>query len=259
MPFYSIAKSTGDPWEYYVITTPDRKTADLFYRYLQERPIDINQDPKVFNLRRPSTEMWKFGMPSDSNLQHVVAELSNPWHERFADLVGSVIIEKHSTIESKVTAGVPVIPHIDTADSPVIVSGGEYLIRNKFDHSQYWGMGGVLEPSIRTNLERSYATTFCIELASKDVKIEGEPLLIDSDQVFISARRDGRIYPIHYNEHDGKLSTKVTPGSSGSFKFGHFQQGNFMTDDFHIDETVVNILYYPEYSGPARKAWELVL
>ncbi|BCS23155.1 uncharacterized protein APUU_31380A [Aspergillus puulaauensis] len=257
MPFYSIAKSTRNPWEYYVITTPDRKTADLFYRYLQERPIDINQHPKVSKLCRTSTQMWKLRMPSDSNLQHVVAELSNPWHKRFGDLVGSVIIEKHSTIEAKETAGVPVIPHIDTADSPVIVSGGEYLIRNKFDHSQYWGMSNVSERSTQRHVERPHATAFCIELANKYLKIKGEPLLIDSDEVFISARHDGVIYPIYYNQ-DGKLCTNVTPGSSGAFKFGHFQQGNYMAHDFHSGESV-NIFYYPEYSGPAREAWELVL
>lgn len=257
MPFYSIAKSTRDSWQYYVITTPDRKTADLFYRYLQERPIDINKHPKVSKLRRPSTQMWNLRMPYDSNLQDVVAELSKPWHGRFADLAGSVIIEKHSTMETKVTASVPVIPHIDTADSPVIVSGGEYLIRNKFDHSQYWGMSKVAERSIRRNVERPHATAFRIELADKDVKIKGEPLLIDSDQVFISARQEGVTYPIYYNQ-DGKLSTNVTPGSSGSFKFGHFQQGNFMPHDLQTGDSV-NIFYYQEYSGPAREAWELVL
>lgn len=264
MPFYSIATPLRDPYQYYVITTPDRETADLFYRYIQERPSDIDQSPKIWNLCRLSTQMWKFSISPNCSLQDVVAEITKPRLERFADLVGSVIIERHFTIrEPGESAGVPVIPHIDTADMPVVVSEGEYLIRNKFDHSQYWGMvvcpGQVDGMAIRGDRPRTQATAFRIELADKDIKIDGQPLLIASDEVFITAVGKGEKenHPIYYDT-DGRLSTQVTPGSSGSFKFGHLRQGNF-TPHRIPSGSYMHMHYSPTYCGVAREAWELVL
>ncbi|KAL4919022.1 hypothetical protein BDW62DRAFT_200173 [Aspergillus aurantiobrunneus] len=74
MPFHSVAifhrrdGTAPSASDYNVITTPDRATADILYRFIQENP--ERGGCKFTNLEHASAQMWSFDAESADDFMH---------------------------------------------------------------------------------------------------------------------------------------------------------------------------------------------
>ncbi|KAE8325678.1 hypothetical protein BDV39DRAFT_206800 [Aspergillus sergii] len=224
MPFYSIAiyrgkedKHEGDAG-YNLITTPDRETADLFYRLLQTYPdIDTKNKYHFFNLQRHSAQMWTFQTACcRDDLRELVRAMTGRQFsitdERFRDLVQKVVIQHYDSNRWFDKNYIPIIPHIDLADH---ISGGEFFIRRKYHPSQFWYLDNDW-----IRISENQSTKFRLELVNNS-SAPKDALLIGSDEVRIVALNPSSTTTIgSHSVHNGALGSK---GDNETFKFSAFR------------------------------------
>ncbi|PGH01313.1 hypothetical protein AJ79_07950 [Helicocarpus griseus UAMH5409] len=253
MPFYSFAVYRGNDGKYSgsdglnLLITPDRETADRFYRFLQTYP-----DTKKYtfhNFERHSAQMWTFWGDSQNDLRDFIVDM---WQrdfpipdERFRSLPDTVCIAQYDTNQDFNKEFSPIITHIHLADH---VNNGEFFIRRKRHPGQLWYLDGSW-----IRVSEKQRTKFRIELVDKDTHVLGTPLLIGTDEVRIVALNPSSTNTIKADSrYDGALGTS---GDRSTFKFGAFHQG------FNVELGRKDELEYVTYVYSDRllgEEWELV-
>ncbi|KAL4996451.1 hypothetical protein BDV10DRAFT_187106 [Aspergillus recurvatus] len=262
MPFYSIAicnsvVAYGGP-EFYLLTTPDCQTADLFYRFLQTYP-QTSHMCRFTYFETLSAQMWRFVASRPQGLPDVVTGLSAGQisinDNRFKSLIGRVILHRYSAPHSPFdTAHIPpaIIPHLDR---PAHISGGEFYIRDKFDHKLFWTTSGKFITARTANQE---PTKFRIELADNAIRANttGTPLMIESDGVRITAFHGfdqvtslGPVSHRSMGDGEGLMTLEASQHEPTVFQFGAFNSG------FYLDRTSA-MTYDP--TCVHGQQWELV-
>ncbi|GIJ82134.1 hypothetical protein Asppvi_000637 [Aspergillus pseudoviridinutans] len=223
MPFYSIAvyrgkdgRHAGDA-AYNLLMSPNRETADRFYRFLQTYP-DIYNNKYNFNkLESLSAQVWTFQSNDQDDLRELVRHMCSRdftiSDARFQSIVGSVVLHQFNSNTWFNNTYIPIVQDVNLAAH---LNNGEFFIRRKRYPSQFWYLDNKW---IRvSDTER---TKFRIELKEDGTQTLGTPLFISSDQVriiavgsssttMIKSAKDG------YVGKDGEIST---------FNFGAFNQG----------------------------------
>ncbi|KAL2013291.1 hypothetical protein VTN00DRAFT_816 [Thermoascus crustaceus] len=212
MLFYSIALYRGDKgamrmdFGYYLLTTPDRETVDLFYRHIQTvKDFSIH---RFYNLKRLSAQTWTWEASDYRELGGLIEKINylavKTTEDRFAKLPGRIIfsqLDAHHWVEKR-TFDVPTIPHVEGPDR---VSGMEVFIRSKRYPEKFWYLqrrSVVLSPTRRSK--------FRIELASN--RNDRETLLITDDIVLTGLGPEKACIKFDWNR---SLKTDA-PGSGGT-------------------------------------------
>ena len=218
MPFYSLALNYNSSWKSenagphrirFLVITPDRGTADLLFRVIQDNPRDLTERVSFDEIRRLSPQMWSWsatGHDDHTGLQQTIVDI-NRGNVRHKDNKSKEHLEK---LRGKVTfqyvgdwtENFFVIPHLDVPDH---ISGQTFCIRSQRVPSQFWHYPHA---NARETKNVTLSTT---ERAIFKIQAEGardkETLMVDTDKVQLElvVVDDTQSYPssLHSEEIQG--------------------------------------------------------
>ena len=194
MPFYSLALNYNSSWKgenagphrfRFLIITPDRGTADLLFRVIQDNPRGLTERVSFDEIRRLSPQMWSWsaaGHDDHTGIQQTIVDINrgmarpkdNKSKEHLETLRGKVTFQ----YVGDWTENFFVIPHLDVPDH---ISGHNFCIRSKRSPGQFWHYP---HPNARETKNVTLSTT---ERAIFRISAEGardkETLMVDTDKV----------------------------------------------------------------------------
>jgi hypothetical protein len=255
MPFFSYAFYRGTSKNHdgqthrYAIVTPDRKTADLLYRGIQEQQVFWKGGVELY-VQRLSSRMWTFEATASDDLIEFITYFNNGIpsqihleNDHFKGLSGKVYLQMLGNLG---TTEWPAIQPFDLADH---ISGANFFIRNKFAPQEFWYLeDGQIRISTR------HRSRFCIKLA-KESTIK-DLVMVETDKVVMTHVHDGDSQNIYFTE-DGYPVTKAHGGHKQSFPFGALN-GGFVTKESDVNGTSKpKLAWEDEVSGQIGEVWEL--
>jgi hypothetical protein len=222
MPFYTLlfnTKHQAGQWYRDVIISPDRKTADLLYRSLQEFP-----EPKpgfqLQHLSRLSPQIWTY----EHTRTDVFYTILNGIYDGTAvidanirkKLRGKVFLD-HLYWTPHATKDFPILPKIETVD---LINGRVFHIRNKRAPDQYWALHGnfivqskVRRSAFRVTLEDKTDTKDLVMIGGDRVKLRVLEDRQEAQQIFLDEQK-------HLTTHKKE---------EFSFRLGALEDGGFTT------------------------------
>lgn len=242
MPFYSIVLNYQSSWtgedegphnNRNLVITPDRATADLLFRVIQDNPRNLTTRVSYDEVRRISPQMWSWSAPEHNDytgLQHAIVDINrgqvNCDRKHLEKLRGKVTLDYIGDW----TKPLPIIPHLDVADH---ISGHHFCIRNKRATDQFWAYPEVDEkkPVLISTTRRAKFRLRAVGVNARDK----ETLMVDTDMVsleLVYANRGGVEYwPVNLDRTNGLLRPQRR-GNPDTFTFGSLFRGGFSVDFF---------------------------
>ncbi|KAJ5242551.1 uncharacterized protein N7469_000878 [Penicillium citrinum] len=241
-----------------LLTAPDRVTADLFYRGVQEN-MKIEGVSEFTNLDRHSPQLWVFGATNDSHLRQLLEAIHRgdpkvSGLDHLKRIRGKVFLH---LIGNYATNHWPILPSLEHAVEHV--DRMACFIRNKSKHHEYWYAS---EGVIKVSTEKR--SRFLLEFAKKPDS-KRDLVLIDKDSVKLSLIRNDNTVPINKGR-DGFLQTDNYPATRFIFDFGELSsgielgtgmlRGKDALEGFGADHSVECLKWVGENEFGSSTAWE---
>ncbi|KAL3470857.1 hypothetical protein BJX99DRAFT_263799 [Aspergillus californicus] len=223
---YSYYYSNGRD-QRYLIMTPDRPTADLFFRFLQDQ-LDVGDKAKFCSVTRLSPQMFSWCGDNEESITWAIDYINEGSGRVPArvlnELKGRVFYKRLGKWNDDYRT-FPILPELDVKDH---INTATFCIRNARVPQRFWYVPGDLTSETDVQVSIYHRSKFEIKMtedAGLDKSREVKRLMIHSDNVYIHVVRDRSRVPIVVNR---KRTLQASPDEDPkAFPFGGLRGQKF--------------------------------